>query len=107
MSLLYVLDPNLGVHRVKRSVKFSGHALQRIYERGLSMEEVQAALALAETIEEYPDDYPYPSRLLLGQVAGRPLHIVAATNPVDGSYIIITVYLPDLERWDREWRKRR
>jgi len=45
---------------------FRVHALQRMFERGVTQEDVRHVLATGETIERYPDDQPYPSRLILG-----------------------------------------
>lgn len=52
-----------------------------------------------QSIEESPQDLPYPSRLLLGWVDRRPLHIVVAL--VNASTIaVITVYEPNPSRWE-------
>jgi len=45
---------------------FRTHALQRMFERGISTDEVRAVVDSGETIVEYPDDRPYPSQLMLG-----------------------------------------
>jgi hypothetical protein len=42
-----------------------------MFQRGISMEGVKLALTTGEIIEEYPDDKPYPSRLVLGWCGGR------------------------------------
>jgi hypothetical protein len=52
---------------------FRVHALQRMFERGISEREVRAVLESGRVIEDYPHDFPYPSRLLLGFVNARPL----------------------------------
>jgi hypothetical protein len=39
-----------------------------MYERGITREEVHTVIGTGETIEDYPNDFPYPSRLLLGMV---------------------------------------
>jgi hypothetical protein len=59
-------------------------------------------------VEEYPDDRPYPSVLVLGRASGgRPVHVVRAYAPEDDEVIVITVYEPDPNRWDEEFRQRR
>ena len=63
-------------------------------------------LETGEAIEEYPDDTPYPSRLILGCYKGRLIHVVAANNPIDKEIIIITVYEPDTSEWDPDCRER-
>ena len=45
---------------------FRVHALQRMSERQISIDDVKAVIGSGETIEDYPDDRPFPSRLLLG-----------------------------------------
>jgi hypothetical protein len=50
--------------------------------------------------EEYPDDTPYPSRLIVGCYKGRVIHVVAADNFDDEEIIVITVYEPDTSEWD-------
>jgi hypothetical protein len=49
-----------------RRVVLSGHAIQRMFERRISRDDVQAVIAQGETIAEYADDKPYPNRLLPG-----------------------------------------
>ena len=64
-------------------------------------------LEAGEVIETYPDDKPYPSRLVLGWVGGRPLHVVAADNTEADEIVVITVYQPDPTLWDRTFRRRK
>ncbi|MBI4590585.1 MAG: DUF4258 domain-containing protein [Candidatus Rokubacteria bacterium] len=74
----------------------------------IRVDEVLRALEAGEIIEEYPEDKPYPSGLILGRTAaGRPLHIVCAPVTAEGKLVIITVYQPDPARWDPEFRRRR
>jgi hypothetical protein len=58
-------------------------------------------------IEDYPTDTPYPSRLILGWVGARPLHVVAADNAAAQETIIVTVYEPDPLLWHPGFRQRR
>lgn len=41
--------------------EFSGHALQRMFEREITIEAVKTAVASGEVIAEYPDDRPDPA----------------------------------------------
>jgi len=86
---------------------FRVHAITRMFERGVSAEEVRVALESGETIETYPDDLPYPSRLVLGQSRGRPIHVVVADNTERDEAIVVTVYEPDAALWDCDFRRRR
>lgn len=86
---------------------FRVHAIQRMFQRGIRMEDVRHALAAGEAIEEYPDDTPYPSRLVLGWCGDRPLHLVIADNEESDEKIIVTVYEPDAGEWERDFRRRK
>jgi hypothetical protein len=59
---------------------FSGHAVQRMFDRGLKVSEVQFIIKSGEIIASYPDDRPLPSFLFLGWVRERPLHVVVAVD---------------------------
>lgn len=84
---------------------FRVHALQRMAQRSISVEDVRQILEMGEVIEDYPEDFPYPSALFLGQIGERSLHVVAATTPAER--IVITVYEPDPTRWDADLKRRK
>ncbi|RUQ37835.1 MAG: DUF4258 domain-containing protein [Candidatus Competibacteraceae bacterium] len=85
---------------------FREHALLRMAERGISRQAVQATLEQGEVIRHYPEDTPYPSRLLLHWIDGQPLHVVAAPAS-DDTEIIITVYRPDPALWEPDFKRKR
>ena len=86
--------------------EFSRHAFRRAVERNISAEDIIQAGAMAEVIEEYPDDKYLPSCLLLGFTREqRPLHMQICYT--DANMVkIITLYEPDPRQW-QEYRKRR
>ncbi len=90
-----------------RRLVFRVHAVERMFERQISEADVREILTRGETIEAYPQDTPYPSRLMLGWCKGRPLHVVAADNAEEQEIIVITVYEPDPEQWEPGFRRRR
>ena len=51
---------------------FRVHALQRMFERQIGVDDVRAVIDSGETIEDYPNDQPYPSRLVLGWRGAAP-----------------------------------
>jgi YgiT-type zinc finger domain-containing protein len=59
-----------------------------------------------EIIEEYPDDKPYASYLMLGWHKNRSLHVVIADNPEDDETVVITVYEPDLQKWQPGYKEK-
>ena len=88
-------------------VIFSVHALRRMAERRIAIEDVESGLSTKEVIESYPTDLPYPSCLVLGWSGSRPIHVVLAENAADNQTIVITVYEPDPVQWDESFRRRR
>jgi hypothetical protein len=70
-------------------------------------QEVYEAICAGETIEEYPDDRPYPSALIFGTTrASRPLHVVCAYDDREDRTVVVTVYQPEPDRW-AEYRRRK
>jgi len=86
---------------------FRTHAIKRMFERRISVSQVRQALASGEVIEDYPNDVPYPSRLVLGWSGSRPLHVVAADNKQGQETIVITVYEPNPNEWKAGFRRRK
>jgi hypothetical protein len=59
-----------------------------MFERRIGIDEIRRVLEAGETLERYPDDSPYPSRLVLGWSGGRPPHVVAAENIEENETIV-------------------
>ena len=76
-----------------------------MFERDVDDMDVQHVLVHGVVIEAYPEDKPCPSKLILGWVNNRPLHVVIA-NAMDVD-IVVTVYEPDPQRWERGFKLRR
>ena len=91
----------------KKELVFRVHAVRRMFERGISAEDIRQVLDSGTIIETYPDDTPYPSQLVLGWSADRPIHVVAADNEEDGVAVIVTVYVPDPRLWDADFVRRK
>ena len=91
----------------ERSVVFRVHAIQRMYQRGIDASSVRQVIRHGEAIEEYPEDLPYPSKLMYCLVDSRPIHVVMAENPAGNEAIVITVYEPDATIWEADFKKRR
>lgn len=75
------------------------HAIQRMVERNVSTEELSKIIKNGKVVERYKNDSPYPSRLILGRVNNRPLHVVITENNTDKIIVVITVYEPDPRKW--------
>lgn len=94
-------------NRLNPRLIFTGHAIRQMFSRQITAQDVRDALSSGEVIVEYPQDRPYPSRLVLGYASGRPLHIVVAEDQVGAQLVVITVYEPDAALWQEDYRTRR
>jgi hypothetical protein len=86
---------------------FSGHAVKRMFERQIGVAQVASVLDTGEVIEERPDDYPHPSRLILGYAAGRPLHVLLSEDTAGGVRTVVTLYEPNRSLWSDDFKRRR
>jgi hypothetical protein len=78
-----------------------------MFERKIAVSSVSHAVRSGETIEDYSAEMPQPGRLILGFQGKRPLHVVVSEDPKAGEITVITVYIPDQNRWDRQFKSRR
>ncbi len=83
------------------------HAVQRMFERNISVKNVSHAIQLGEMIEDYSAEMPEPSRLILGFQGKRPFHVVTSENPETNEITVITVYIPDSNKWNKNFRNRK
>jgi hypothetical protein len=90
-----------------RHLTFRIHALRQMFQRRISDSDIRELIGIGTVIEEYPDDVPYPSFLILGIVNSRPLHVVMAYNNVDREAIVIIAYEPDPDSWSENYSRRR
>lgn len=75
-------------------------------ERDISRADVKNGITTGEIIEDYPDDYPNPSCLILGYtVNNRILHIVAGYDSIN--VYIITTHYPDAKKFGDDLKTRR
>ncbi len=81
------------------------HAVQRMFERGISADKVRRALAAEDIIEDYSDEMSAPSRLLMGTQGRRPFHLVVSEEAT--AAVVVTVYYPDADKWKKDFRTRR
>ena len=86
---------------------FRVHAVRRMFERNISAKKVLGAIETGDVIEDYSSEMPEPSRLILGFQGKRPFHVVTSENPETNETTIITVYVPDSDKWGKDFRSRR
>jgi hypothetical protein len=78
-----------------------------MFERNISVKGVVEAVRFGETIEDYSAETPEPSGLILGFQGKRPFHVVVSENLEINQVTIITVYIPDPDKWDKAFKSRR
>ena len=89
-----------------RKLRWTNHILIRLFQRGISIDDVTAALLSGEIIERYPKDYPHPSYLVLGLTStSKMLHVVCGIGPDE--FYLITAYYPDPDQWEANGKIRK
>lgn len=81
------------------------HARLRMFQRNISTDMMAEVIANGQMIEEYPNDFPCPSLLVLGYHEEKPLHVVVAE--CEDHARIITVYIPNKDYWIDHKKRRR
>lgn len=88
-------------------VRVTDHADDEAADDRLTYDEIIETVAGGQTIEDYPDDWPYPSCLIHGELPdGDAVHSVWAYNARTDYAVLVTVYRPNPELWiDSRLRK--
>ena len=89
------------------NILYRTHAVQRMFEREIAAGKVRKALESADVIEDYSSEMPEPSRLLMGMQGKRPFHVVTSEDPQTEVITVVTVYIPDPNKWKKDGRSRR
>ena len=88
-------------------IQFSRHAIERMFQRAISLDILHSIIENGEIIASYPDDRPYPSVLILGFQEVQPVHVIVAKDEGSGMCYVITVYRPAPEAWSDDFKTRR
>lgn len=82
------------------------NASERLKERGIKMREIKEAVRNGEIIEQYPEDFPFPSCLILGiTIQNKYLHVVLSDDGEKSQ--LITAYYPSKEKWNDDFKTRK
>lgn len=88
-------------------VYWKEHALMRMRQRNIRVDDIMEAVKTSIIIETYTDDKPFPSVLVCGRtIKETRLHIVIGVNTDEGEIHIITGYKPDPLQWDETFTRR-
>lgn len=87
-------------------VQWTVHVMQRLIKRNIARKSIKEVLQNGTIIEQYPNDYPYPSCLVSGITpTGEILHVVCGIG--ENRLWIITAYHPDASIWTDSFSKRK
>ena len=101
---MYLIDQFKELNMPERMV-LTQHSRKRFSERNIKIQDVVNTINDGEIIEDYPDDYPFPSCLILGKSEEKVIHIVASIN--ESMIYLITAYVPDSDKWEADWKTRK
>jgi len=73
-----------------------------MFQRSISLDDVNYVLQNGIIVNEYPDDRPYPSKLLFAVCNERSIHIVCSENKNENTVIVITAYEPSPDIWQND-----
>ena len=107
LSLTSIKITDIQALTLQGKIMWTEHVATRLRERGIKRTDVLECIENGEIIEQYPDDTPFPSCLILGnREAEKPLHVVVGFN-IDTLCCIITAYRPNLDRWKPNFETRK
>jgi hypothetical protein len=89
-----------------RDFIYRKHALERILSRNINPEDIEQTIKTGEIINEYPEDKPFISFLVLGYINNKPIHVVVSQD-LNGNCIIITSYVPDQKIWNNDFKTKK
>ena len=87
-------------------VYMSQHAENRSRLRGISQDDIENCIETGQIIEQYPDDYPFPSCLVFGYALDRRIIHVVICDSGDSAKIV-TAYEPDTVTFKEDLKTRR
>ena len=100
------------LNQIKKSAQkrilYLPHAIRQMArpDRMISPMEIRDVIEHGEIIEDYPSDPRGHSCLLFYcKDNDRPIHVVCA--PKEDYLAVITAYIPTLEDWERNFKKRK
>jgi hypothetical protein len=88
------------------NIVWTTHITMRLQERGIFPTDIISCITNGEIIEQYPNDYPNPSCLILGKNSkDEYIHSVIGSN---GEKLwFITAYYPTLDKFESDLKTRK
>jgi len=99
-----ISEENIRKLCARGAVRITVHTIKRCEERCITLKQINRTLVQGSIIKQYPDDKPYPSCLVLHNLA-MPLHVVVSAS--ESELHVITAYYPDPEIWESDLKDKR
>lgn len=88
------------------TIIISEHAKNRCRERNIKQKDVKNCIMTGEIIEQYPEDFPFPSCLVFGYATdNKIIHAVISSEGECGR--IITAYIPNTNIFENDLKTRK
>ena len=88
------------------TIVISEHAKNRCRERNIKQKDIKCCVMSGEIVEQYPDDFPFPSCLIFGYASdNRIIHVVISDEGESGR--IITAYIPNTTKFETDLKTRK
>jgi hypothetical protein len=87
-------------------VLWTYHVNMRMGKRPITRDRLLASIESFEIIEENPMDKYLPSYLVRAEDLAGIFHVLVAADVPGDNVRIITMYVPDPQKWDNEFRHR-
>jgi hypothetical protein len=91
----------------EKKIIFSNHAVSQMFQRSISVDDVKFVLQNGIPVNEYPEDKPFPSKLLFAVCNTRSLHVVCSENYTENEVIVITAYEASSDIWENDFITRK
>lgn len=103
---------NMNIEKLKSAIQrnriyWKKHAIQRLAERSIKQKSIVDVILKGICIEEYSEDYPFPSGLFMSREEGKLIHTVASYDEFNDFVYIITAYEPSLEFFESDYITRK
>lgn len=90
---------------IPKNIRITLHAAKRLEQRRIFLKDVIACIMNGEIIEQYPDDYPYPSCLILGMSIEDKYSCSHRKSRI--GFVPYNSLFPSFDKWESDFKTRK